>query len=57
MNFQKEERHVTSPWITLAILSVLGMISISAETMILPAIPNVIQDLDISYGDSSWIWI
>jgi MFS family permease len=27
----------------------------SAETMILPAIPDFIEDLDISYEDSSWI--
>ena len=27
----------------------------SAETMVLPAIPDIITDLDISYEDSSWI--
>ena len=27
----------------------------SAETMVLPAIPDFIVDLDISYEDSSWI--
>src|SRR6476646_191047 len=55
MNMQKEERHITSPWITLAILSGLGIIAMSAETMVLPAIPDFIADLDISYQDSSWI--
>jgi MFS family permease len=56
MNMQKEEKHITSsPWITLAILSSLGIISVSAETMVLPAIPDFIVDLDISYEDSSWI--
>src|SRR5437867_2716662 len=55
MNMQKEERHITSPWITLAILSSLGIIAMSAETMVLPAIPDFIEDLDISYEDSSWI--
>lgn len=55
MSVQKKERHVTSPWITLAILSGLGIIAMSAETMILPAIPDFIVDLDISYEDSSWI--
>jgi MFS family permease len=30
-------------------------VSVSAETMVLPAIPNFIADLDISYQDSSWI--
>ena len=55
MSLQKEEKRVTSPWITLAILSSLGIIAMSAETMILPAIPDFIEDLDISYEDSSWI--
>ena len=52
---QEEEKRVTSPWMTLAILSSLGIIAMSAETMILPAIPDFIEDLDISYEDSSWI--
>ena len=55
MNMQEEEKRVTSPWMTLAILSSLGIIAMSAETMILPAIPDFIEDLDISYEDSSWI--
>jgi MFS family permease len=55
MNMQEEEKHATSPWITLAILSGLGIIAMSAETMVLPAIPDFIVDLDISYQDSSWI--
>jgi MFS family permease len=55
MSMQEEERRITSPWITLAILSSLGIIAMSAETMVLPAIPNFIKDLSISYEDSSWI--
>jgi MFS family permease len=55
MHLQKEEKHTTSPWITLAILSSLGIIAMSAETMVLPAIPDFINDLDISYEDLSWI--
>jgi MFS family permease len=55
VNLQKEDKRTTSPWVTLAILSSLGMISMSAETMILPAIPDFIEDLDITYEDSSWI--
>ena len=55
MSMQKEEKSATSPWITLAILSSLGIIAMSAETMVLPAIPDFIADLDISYQDSSWI--
>lgn len=55
MSMQKEEKQTTSPWITLAILSSLGIIAMSAETMVLPAIPDIIADLHISYQDSSWI--
>jgi MFS family permease len=52
---QKVEKHFTSPWITLAILSGLGIVAMSSETMVLPAIPEFIVDLNISYEDSSWI--
>jgi MFS family permease len=55
MNMQKEEKHIVSPWITLAILSSLGIIAVSAETMVLPAIPDIIHELAISYENSSWI--
>jgi MFS family permease len=52
---QKVEKHATSPWITLAILSGLGIVALASETMVLPAIPEIIVDLGISYEDSSWI--
>jgi MFS family permease len=52
---QKVKEYTTSPWMTLAILSSLGIIATSAETMVLPAIPDFIIELTISYGDSSWI--
>src|ERR1051326_3495957 len=52
---QKIEKHLTSPWMTLAILSSLGIIAMSAETMVLPAIPDIIHELGISYENSSWI--
>ena len=55
MSTLAKEKHSTSPWITLAILSGLGIIAMSAETMVLPAIPDFITDLHISYQDSSWI--
>ena len=52
---QKAEKHITSPWMTLAILSGLGIVALASETMVLPAIPEIIADLGISYEDSSWI--
>jgi MFS family permease len=53
---QLEDRYISSsPWITLAILSSLGIIAMSAETMVLPAIPDIIDELAISYENSSWI--
>jgi MFS family permease len=55
MNILKEKRYSSSPWITLAILSSLGIIAMSAETMVLPAIPDIIHELAISYENSSWI--
>ncbi|WP_081781868.1 MFS transporter [Candidatus Nitrosotenuis chungbukensis] len=44
-----------SAWMTLAILSCLGLIAMYTETMILPAIPDFIKDFDITYITSSWI--
>jgi MFS family permease len=44
-----------SAWITLAILSCLGLITMYGETMVLPAIPDFIRDFNISYSTSSWI--
>ena len=52
---QKIEKPLASPWLTLAILSSLGIIAMVAETMILPAIPDIIHELSISYENSSWI--
>ena len=44
-----------SPWLILAVLSCVGLITTFADTMILPAIPDFITDLNISYSTSSWI--
>jgi len=43
------------PWVTLAILSSIGLISMHAETMLLPAIPDIIRDFHINYSTSAWI--
>src|SRR5215211_144140 len=45
----------TSAWITLAILGSSILITMYGETMLLPAIPDIIRDFDISYSTSSWI--
>jgi MFS family permease len=42
-------------WITLAILGSSILITMYGETMLLPAIPDIIRDFDISYSTSSWI--
>jgi MFS family permease len=52
---QKTDNYLTSPWLILAILSSLGIIVMAAETMVLPAIPDIIRELAISYENSSWI--
>ena len=44
-----------SPWIALAILSSIGLITNYAETMLLPGIPDIIKDFHINYSMSSWI--
>jgi MFS family permease len=42
-------------WITLAILSFTQIITMHSETMLLPAIPDIIVDFNLSFNDSSWI--
>jgi MFS family permease len=45
----------TSAWITLAILGSSILITMYGETMLLPAIPDIITEFDISYNTASWI--
>jgi MFS family permease len=42
-------------WKTLIILSLLATMAMYAETMLVPAIPDLIRDFHISYSTSSWI--
>lgn len=51
----ESEKISNSAWMTLIILSCLGLIAMYTETMILPAIPDFIKDFDITYNMSSWI--
>ena len=44
-----------SPWLVLAILSCVCMMAMFADTMILPAIPDLIKDFRITYTASSCI--
>src|SRR5918993_1831090 len=52
---EKQSSINRSAWITLVILSCLGLITMYGETMVLPAIPDFIRDFNISYNTSSWI--
>ena len=44
-----------SVWITFAILGSTILITMYGETMLLPAIRDIIRDFDIPYDTSSWI--
>ncbi|MEO9307528.1 MAG: MFS transporter [Nitrososphaera sp.] len=50
-----QEKIPSSAWKTLAILSLIATMVMYAETMLVPAIPDLIKDFHISYGMSSWI--
>jgi MFS family permease len=43
-------------WITLGILSSTLLVVFFSETMLLPAIPEIMQDFSISYGTAAWIF-
>jgi MFS family permease len=44
-----------SAWITLAVLGCTLLVTFYGETMLLPAIRDIISDFHISYSTSSWI--
>ncbi|MEJ7641513.1 MAG: MFS transporter [Candidatus Nitrosocosmicus sp.] len=43
-------------WLTLAILSSTLLTVFFSETMLLPALPEIIGDFSISYGTAAWIF-
>ncbi|MDQ3853636.1 MAG: MFS transporter [Thermoproteota archaeon] len=43
-------------WLTLAILSSTLLTVFFSETMLLPAIPEIMQDFNIPYGTAAWIF-
>jgi MFS family permease len=46
----------TSPWTLLAILSSSLLAVMFAETMLLPALPDIMREFKISYSTSAWIF-
>jgi MFS family permease len=46
----------TSPWTVLAILSSTLLVVMFAETMLLPALPDIMKEFQISYSTSAWIF-
>ncbi len=54
-NGNPAEKISSTAWKTLAILSLIATMVMYAETMLIPAIPDLIKDFHISYGMSSWI--
>jgi MFS family permease len=55
---QRSSNRVSIPasaWKVLAILSCIATMVMYAETMLIPAIPDLIKDFAVSYSMSSWI--
>jgi MFS family permease len=52
---ETSEKIRKSAWITLAILGCTLLVTFYGETMLLPAIRDIIGDFHISYSNSSWI--
>ncbi len=55
MQSPTSDRIPSSAWKTLAILSSIATMVMYAETMLIPALPDLIKDFAISYSTSSWI--
>ena len=52
---KNSEKISISAWKVLAILSLIATMVTYAETMLIPAIPDLISDFHISYNTSSWL--
>jgi MFS family permease len=54
-NHTPKQKISRSAWTTLVILGLTQIITLYGETMLLPAIPDIIKDFGITYNSSSWI--
>lgn len=54
-NDTQESKISFNAWKILAILSSIATMVLYAETMLIPAIPHLINDFSITYSTSSWI--
>jgi MFS family permease len=54
-NTHTNVRIPSSAWKALAVLASLATMAMYAETMLIPAIPDLIRDFDVSYSMSAWI--
>jgi MFS family permease len=52
----KEATISRQAWFTLGILSSTLLVVFFSETMLLPAIPEIMKDFSISYGTAAWIF-
>jgi len=52
---QLQEKIPFSSWKVLIILSCIATMVMYAETMLIPAIPTLVDDFYINYGSSSWL--
>src|SRR5919201_4035894 len=59
LNADEQNKQVTisrQAWFTLALLSSTLLVVFFSETMLLPAIPEIMTDFNISYGTAAWIF-
>ena len=54
-SFSSNVKISTYAWKLLVILSSIATMATYAETMLIPAIPDIIKDFQVSYSMSSWI--
>ena len=55
-NSNSNSKKNTSAWTVLAILSSTLLAVMFAETMLLPALPDIMREFKISYSTSAWIF-
>jgi MFS family permease len=56
INEKQQDRISKSSWITIIIVSSTLLVMMLGETMLIPAIPDVMREFGIEYSQSAWIF-
>jgi MFS family permease len=56
INENQQEQISKSAWTTIIIVSSTLLVMMLGETMLIPAIPDIMRDFNVEYNQSAWIF-